>query len=84
MPPGAWSPGATTPSSTRNPATLRALLDTTGTSLVEASATDRIWGIGLAAEAPRALSRATWRGRNRLGEVLTDIRGTLLAARSAA
>jgi ribA/ribD-fused uncharacterized protein len=68
---------------TQNPAALRCLLETASTTLVEASPWDRLWGIGLAAEDPRALSRATWRGHNWLGEVLTDIRDTLLAARSA-
>ena len=69
---------------TQNPAALRALLATAGTTRVEASPKDRLWGIGLGAEDSRALSRATWLGRNWLGEVLTDIRDTLIAARSNA
>ena len=56
-----------------------ALHATAGITLVGAS--HRLSGIGLGAEDPRALSRATWLGRNWLGEVLTDIRGTLMAAR---
>lgn len=67
---------------TQNPALLAMLLDTAGTCLAEASPADRIWGIGLAAGDPRAQRRATWLGSNWLGEVLTDVRDTLLRARS--
>jgi ribA/ribD-fused uncharacterized protein len=67
---------------TQNPSLLRKLIETAGTTLVEASPSHRIWGIGPAADDPRALRRATWRGTNWLGEVLTDVRDTLLRARS--
>ena len=50
------------------------LLSTGDKTCVEASPVDKIWGIGLAATDPRALNRATWRGRNWLGEVLTQVR----------
>lgn len=66
---------------TQNPAALAALLATAGTTLVEAAPWDRIWGIGLAADDARAQDRATWLGTNWLGEVLTEVRDTLLAAR---
>ncbi|ANF97356.1 NADAR family protein [Paenibacillus bovis] len=64
---------------TQNKELLEALLATKGTTLVEASPTDRIWGIGLAEEDPRVHNRSTWRGTNWLGEVLTELREQLLS-----
>ena len=61
----------------QNPALMEALLATAGTTLVEASPRDRIWGIGLSANNKKALDRATWRGTNWLGEILTQIRDEL-------
>jgi ribA/ribD-fused uncharacterized protein len=68
---------------TQNPSALRALFYTAGTTLVEASPKDRLWGIGLTADDPRALHRKAWLGRNWLGEVLTEVRDTLNRARTA-
>lgn len=45
--------------------------------LVEASPVDRIWGIGLAADAARATSPAQWRGLNLLGFALMEARERL-------
>ena len=53
------------------------LLATGSTTLVEASPFDRIWGIGLRDDDPRAQRREGWLGRNWLGEVLTDVRAHL-------
>ena len=46
--------------------------------LVEASPVDPIWGIGLAADDPRAKDPAQWQGRNLLGFALTQVRAELV------
>ncbi|RNB81128.1 NADAR family protein [Brevibacillus fluminis] len=57
---------------------LEALLKTAGTTIVEASPTDSIWGIGLAEDDPRASNRRQWKGTNWLGQVLTELREELM------
>ncbi|WP_392676351.1 NADAR family protein [Streptomyces sp. LN785] len=56
------------------------LLGTGDRVLVEASPVDRIWGIGLAADDPRAEDPALWRGLNLLGFALMEARARLRAA----
>ncbi|MFL5513165.1 MAG: NADAR family protein [Gemmatimonadales bacterium] len=63
---------------TQDPELHAALLATAGTTLVEASPSDTIWGIGLGEDDPRARDRASWLGTNWLGEVLTRVRDDLL------
>ena len=67
---------------TQNEDLLAALLATAGTTLVEASPFDRIWGIGLGATDPRAKDPQQWKGKNLLGIVLTELRDELLAQRA--
>ncbi len=62
---------------TQNPELKALLLATAGTTLVEASPYDRIWGIGLSATHPKAQDPASWRGQNLLGKILTQLRDEL-------
>lgn len=59
------------------------LMSTRGTTLVEASPLDTLWGIGVAEADPRAADRSQWEGSNWLGEVLTRLREDLAAEESA-
>jgi len=65
---------------TQNPALRALLLATAGTTLVEASPFDRIWGVGMGANNPLIHDRTKWRGKNLLGQILTRLRDELLAA----
>lgn len=58
----------------QNPDLLNSLTNTMGTTLVEASPNDKIWGIGLTEDDPRAKRRESWEGTNLLGEILTLLR----------
>ncbi|MFI7670577.1 NADAR family protein [Nocardia sp. NPDC049526] len=60
------------------------LLGTGNRVLVEASPIDRVWGIGLAADDPRAENPAAWRGLNLLGFALMAARAQLGANPAAA
>lgn len=54
------------------------LFATRGTTLAETNPDDLVWGIGLAADDPRAMDRTQWRGLNLLGKALTQVREALL------
>ena len=58
----------------QHPDLLERLRETCGTIVVEASPHDRIWGIGLARDDPRAARRISWLGSNWLGEIVTEVR----------
>lgn len=62
---------------TQNAVLHAALLATEGSTLVECCPYDTRWGIGLSQDDERALNRATWRGENRLGFILTRLRDEL-------
>jgi len=62
----------------QNPKLAELLLDTGDMTIVEASPTDQIWGIGIGMDSPNLSGdRFTWRGTNWLGEVLMRVRDTL-------
>lgn len=59
---------------------MKEFLFTTGTKIIaEASPFDKVWGIGLSASSPKALSEETWKGTNWLGIALMRVRDTLKA-----
>ena len=58
------------------------LMSTEGKTLVEASPYDRIWGIGLVADDPKAKNRVLWKGQNLLGKTLTRVREYFLRLKS--
>ena len=58
----------------QNPKLMDELKATAGKKLVEASPTDRIWGIGVAIDDPARWNEDKWKGTNWLGEVLTELR----------
>ena len=67
----------------QNPELREFLLATTARVLVEASPTDRIWGIGLAADDAQANDPLEWRGLNLLGFALMAARARIAEPRGA-
>ncbi|KAK3091031.1 hypothetical protein FSP39_016631 [Pinctada imbricata] len=56
-----------------------ALLETHPKTLVETNPFDKIWGIGLTMDDPNAKFQASWKGRNYLGFILTEVRDQLMS-----
>lgn len=63
---------------TQNKDLNKLLIETAGSTLVECSLFDTIWGNGLAIDDPNVENRAMWRGTNYLGEILTQLRDELI------
>lgn len=53
------------------------LAKTGDATIVEASPTDVVWGIGLDEGDPAARDRSKWRGKNWLGQVLMEVRALM-------
>jgi len=62
---------------TQNEMLKNILLDSGDTIIVEASPTDRIWGIGLSAEKAKIIPFDKWPGLNLLGKALIRVRDTI-------
>lgn len=58
----------------QNPHLKAVLMDSDGTTLVEASPYDKIWGIGMNAANKNATNPEKWNGLNLLGKILTELR----------
>ena len=58
----------------QNPKLLKFLFSTGESTLVEASPYDKIWGIGMAEATASKLFPHVWKGENRLGFILMEVR----------
>lgn len=63
---------------TQDTYSLNVMLDSVGTVLVEASPYDRVWGIGMTKDDPRATDPTQWEGKNLLGIVLMKARDIIV------
>ena len=54
------------------------LLSTSGNRLIEASATDKFWGVGLSLRNPDLFKETKWTGKNLAGQMLERVRQELM------
>lgn len=59
---------------TQDTYSLNCILDTGTSTIVEASPYDKVWGIGMTKDDPRATDPSQWQGKNLLGIVLMKAR----------
>lgn len=64
---------------TQNPDLQQFLFETPGTTFVEASPYDKVWGIGLGELEAAKTPPDQWKGTNYLGLVITEVRDALLS-----
>jgi ribA/ribD-fused uncharacterized protein len=64
---------------TQDSYSLKCLLETGDATIVEASPYDKIWGIGMDKDDPRAIYTDQWDGLNLLGKVLMKTREIIVA-----
>merc|ERR1712137_960941 len=62
---------------TQDEALLEIFLNTAPKTFVEASPSDKIWGIGMKENDPNAVDPSKWKGLNLLGGILTQLRDDL-------
>ncbi|XP_046361661.2 peptidyl-prolyl cis-trans isomerase G-like [Haliotis rufescens] len=62
----------------QNPNLKKKLFATSPRLMVEASPYDATWGIALHKNDPRAWDERTWKGKNLLGRIITDVRDNLM------
>lgn len=65
----------------QNPHLEKALIGTFPRILAEATPRSPLWGIGLDLSDPLINNRNTWRGKNWLGYLLTDVRNQIMDER---
>ena len=63
---------------TQNPDLADFLLRTDESELLEAAPTDNFWSTSISMNSPQICDKTNWKGKNRLGQMLEDVR-TMLA-----
>lgn len=58
------------------------LIDTGDKYLIEASPTDKVWGVGMSSDNPDIYDTSKWLGLNELGHVLMTVRHAIISGKS--